>query len=109
MIISSSNAGIARGRAHIHDNDIDFIDAQIVDEAAMKQLAALILATLGDGPNQANSWGAVEFTVLLPNSRRERVLVNARAAALLESLIAAIQDEQLRESLKGLLDYKNSM
>jgi hypothetical protein len=109
MIVSSSNAGIARGRARIEKGkDLDFIDAHIVDDATVRQLAALILAIRGDGPNQLNSSGAVEFTVMLPNSTRDRDLVQVHAAALLKSLLSSTKDGDLQSALKGFLDYEIS-
>lgn len=107
VIISSSDAGIARGRARILKGiGPDFVDAQIVDEATIKLLAASILKTRGDGINQANSRGAVEFTVLLQDSIRRRVLTKARAVALLRSLSSSEKGDGIQSSLKGFLDYE---
>jgi hypothetical protein len=108
LIISNSDAGVVRGRAYIlKPNNPDVtIGSQIVDGATMKQLAGLVLATRGDGPNQASSWGAVKFTVLLPDSTRDRVLVRAHAAALLKSLLSSTKDDGLQSALKGFLDYE---
>jgi hypothetical protein len=99
-----------RGRARmLQDNGVDIIEARVVGKATMEQLTALILATTPDDASQARSWGAVEFTVLSPNSARALILGKANAIALLESLAASTKDDALRSDLKDFLEYERSL
>jgi hypothetical protein len=110
IVISASDIGIARGRSRIlGGNELPFVEALLVDEATMKQLTALVLATAPDDASQARSWGAVQFTVLFRSSERAVILGKAHAIALLESLSAATNDAGLRSDLKDLLDYERSL
>jgi hypothetical protein len=110
IVISDSDAGITRGRTHIlKDNGLDLIEVRIVDEATVKRLTALIIATSADDAKQARSWGAVQFTVLFPSSERAVILGKAHAIALLESLSASTNDADLRGDLKEFLDHERSL